>query len=81
MRDARSLAAMLAEDTKEERHLPRETHEEMGAEMDYDSEEGELDELADEGHMVAAEEIMQAFQDRDVTALMEALRSFVRMNQ
>ncbi len=70
MREDRALAAMLAADD----HEPESHHVENA---DYSPED--LDEEADEGQMVAVEEIMQAFEERDSRALLGALRSFIRM--
>lgn len=66
---SKALAAMLAES-------------DMGSpdEMDMGSMQDDPNlEAADEGQMVAAEEIMQAFHDHDTHALLGALRSFIRM--
>ena len=72
MREDKALAAILAEGEFED------APPSMGdGDADYSPEE--LDEEADEGQMVACEEILQAFEERDSRALLSALRSFIRM--
>lgn len=73
MRDSKSVAAMLAEvESEPNRYEPMEGEE-------IPPFDDELQEEADEGQMVAVEEIMQAFEDRNPEALLSALRSFIRM--
>lgn len=73
MREDKALAAILAEG--EDEHGPP-----IGGEDEPFYSPEDLDEDADEGQLVAVEEMMQAFEDRDSRALLGALRSFIRMS-
>lgn len=71
MREDKALAAILAEGEFEDAPPMGEP------DSDYSSED--LEEEADEGQMIAVEDLMQAFEDRDPKAMLGALRSFIRM--
>lgn len=71
MRDSKSVAAMLAEVEPEPAN-----YDVPSDDVPFDD---EMQEEADEGQLVAVEEIMQAFEERDSQALLNALRSFIRM--
>lgn len=71
MRD-RSLAALLAEDESSSEHGPEMAADDSLPTDDYEEE-------LDDGHMIAAEEMLSAMESRDPRALLTALRSFIRM--
>jgi hypothetical protein len=73
----KDIAAMLAQEDSHDPHAM--TDGDAPFLHEGESFDDEMD-VADEGQIVACEEIMQAFHDRDSKALLSALRSFVRMS-